>query len=239
MNRRRQQAMMRRCAGLLLLVALGGLPACNAISGVGDIGFVTCALHLGAPQSTPPVGGLGGMAFNDICPKDQAIIGFEAGVISGGGAMSGLVAVCGAVRLSSSDPRAVTTERGEPLPVRGTSGSDIKKATCPPGQVVVGFASRTLTDTMSQGTFVSTLFLRCAPLVINGLPGAPATSSGPVELSMAIGSGNTDLGDAVPDTDCPAGQIAVASQGRATAVVDALGLGCAKPMIDCAAAEEE
>ena len=39
--------------------------------------------------------------------------------------------------------------------------------------------------------------------------------------------------------DCPEGQIGVASRGQATSVVDAFGLGFAKPKIDCAVTEEE
>lgn len=239
MNRRRQQELMRRCAGLLLLATLGGLPACNAISGASDIGFVSCVIGFDAAESTPLVGGPGGDPFNDACPEGQAIIGLQAGIISGGGAMSGLVAVCGVVSLSSSDPHAFTTSLGQSSPVRGTEGTEIKSATCPAGQVVVGFESRTFTDTLSQGTFLSTLFLHCAPLVFNALPGAPATSSGAVETSPAIGAASTEIGDPAPDTDCPKGQIAVASRGRATTVVDALGLGCAKPVIDCPGAAEK
>jgi hypothetical protein len=239
MNRRRQQETMRRCAGVLLLTTLGGLPACNAVSGASAIEFVDCTVRFDAPKPTALVGGTGGVVFDDACPEGQALIGFQAGVISGGYALSGLVAVCGVVALSSSDPRTITTTPGQSSPTRGTVGTDIKTAMCPAGQVVVGFDSRTFTDMMSQGTFTSTIFLHCAPLAIEALSESPAASPGATETLDAIGSGSIAVGDAVPTTDCPTGQVAVASQGRSTTVVDAFGLGCAKVVISCGASEQE
>jgi hypothetical protein len=239
MNRRRQQETMKRGAALLLSAALGGLPGCNAVSGASAIDFVTCAVRFDAPKPTLPVGGNGGAPFDDVCPEGQALIGFQAGVISGGGALSGLVATCGVVKLSSRDPRAITTSPGQLSPSRGTSSADIKTAMCPAGQVVVGFDSLTFTDMGSNGTFLSTIFLHCAPLVIGSLSESPTASLGAIETLEAIGSGNVAIGTPAPVTDCPAGQVAVASQGRSTAVVDAFGIGCAKPAISCASTGEE
>ena len=239
MNKQQQQEMMRRCAGLLLLTTLGELQACNAISGVGDINFASCAIHFDATKGTAVVGGTGGGPFDDLCPEGQVLIGFQAGAIGKGAALSGLGAICGVVSLSSLDPHAITISPGKSLPSRGTSASDITSETCEAGQVVVGFGGRALTDMMSGGPFVSTLSLHCAPLVIDGLPSAPTISSGTIAVLPPLGSETANLSDPVTVIDCPEGQIGVASRGRATSVVDAFGLGCAKPVIDCAVTEEE
>jgi hypothetical protein len=236
MNRRRQQEMTRRCAGLLLLAALGGLPACNAISGVGDIEFASCALHLDATKPTTIFGGMGGGPFDDACPQGQVLIGFQAGSSGKGASLSGLGAMCGVVSLSKLDPHAVTISSGEDLPSHGTSVSDISSKACEAGQVVVGFGIQTLME-MTGGTFVSTLSLRCAPLVIDGMPSAPKISFGPVVDLQPLGSDAADMSALVTVIDCPEGQLGVASRGRATSVVDAFGLGCAKPRIDCAVTE--
>ena len=238
MNRRRQQEMTRRCAGLLLLAALGGLPACNAVSGVGDIEFASCAIHLDATKSTAPVGGTGGGIFNDPCPQGQVLIGFRAGASGKGASLSGLAAICGVVSLSKLDPRAVTISPGETLQSHGTSVSDITPETCEAGQVVVGFDGQTLKE-MTGGTFVSTLSLHCAPLVIGGLPSAPKISFGPVVNLPPLGSAEADMSAPVTVIDCPEGQLGVASRGQATSVVDSFRLGCAKPRIDCAVTREE
>jgi hypothetical protein len=239
MNKQRQQEMMRRCAGLLLLTTLGGLQACNAISGVGAIDFASCAIHFDATKSTGVVGGTGGMPFDDPCPQGQVLIGFRAGAIGKGAALSGLVAICGVVSLSNLDPHAITISPGQSLPSRGTSVFDVTSETCKAGEVVVGFDGRALTDMMSGGPFVSTISLHCAPLVIDGLPSAPTISSGTIAVLSPLGSRTANLSDPVTDIDCPEGQVGVASRGQATSVVDAFGLGCAKPVIDCAVTEEE
>jgi hypothetical protein len=239
MNRQRQHEMIRRCASLLFLITVGGLPACNAISGVGAIDFESCAIHFDATQSTAVVGGMGGEPFDDVCPKGQVLIGFQAGAIAKGAALSGLGAICGVVSLSSLDPHAITVSPGQGLPSRGTSASDIKPATCGAGQVVVGFDGQALTDMMSGGVYLSTFSLHCAPLVIDGLPSTPKISAGTITVLPPLGSGTADVSNPVSVIDCPAGQIGVASRGQATAVVDAFGLGCAKPVIDCAVTAQE
>jgi hypothetical protein len=238
MNKQRQQEMMRRCARLLLMAALGGLQSCNAISGVGAIDFATCAIRFDAAKGTTFVGGTGGGPFDDVCPEGQVLIGFHAGAIGKGAALSGLGAICGVVSLSSLDPHAITISPGQSLPSRGTSASDITSETCEAGQVVVGFDGQELTD-MSGGPFVSTISLHCAPLVIDGLPSAPTISFGSMRVLPPLGSETADMSAPVTVIDCPEGQIGAASRGRATSVVDAFWLGCAKPVIDCAVTEEE
>src|SRR5262249_21446351 len=110
---------------------------------------------------------------------------------------------------------------------------------CPAGQVVVGFEGKTFMDTMSAGTYMMSLSVHCAPLNITGLPGAPAISLGATMVLQPIGSQTSDFGVPIPPTDCLPGQIAVASRGQAATVVDAFGLGCAKPSISCAPADAE
>jgi hypothetical protein len=239
MNRRRQRRMMRWCGSLTLLAILGVIPACNAVSGVSKIDFVTCAISFGAPKALAVVGGKGGGPFEDACPAGQALVGFQGGVISGGRAMAGLVAVCGAVSLSSSDPHAITSTLGISSPVRGTSDAVTEAVMCSVGQVVVGFGGKTFTDTATNGTFLAKLEVHCAPLVINGLPGAPAISLGPIEDLPTLGYAMDDLVDAFSALDCPAGQVALVSRGQSYTLVDAFGIACGAPVIDCGAAAEE
>jgi hypothetical protein len=238
MNKQRQQEMTRRCARLLLMATLGGLQSCNAISGVGAIEFSSCAVHFDAAKGTTFVGGTGGGPFDDVCPEGQVLIGFQAGASGKGAALSGLGAICGVVSLSSLDPHAVTISPGKSLPSHGTSVYDITSETCEAGQVVVGFDGQEITE-MTGGTFLSTVSLHCAPLVIDGLPSAPKISFGPIVPLPPLGSETADMSAPVIGKGCPEGQIGVASRGRATSVVDAFGLGCAKPVIDCAVTEEE
>jgi hypothetical protein len=239
MNKRRQQEMMRRCAGLLLSITLGGLQACNAISGVGAIDFSSCAIHFDTTKNTALVGGTGGSLFHDVCPEGQVLIGFQAGALGKGSALSGLGAICGVVSLSSLDPHAITTSPGKSLPSHGSSVSGITTQMCDAGEVVVGFEGQALTQTMSTSVFVSTISLRCAPLVIDGLPSAPTISSGSIEVLQPLGSVRTGVSDPISVIDCPRGEIGVASRGQGGLIVDAFGLGCAKPVIDCVVTEEE
>src|SRR5262249_14602139 len=145
MDLRRQRTRWRRCAILVVAVSAGGLQGCNAISGVGDVAFIPCALQLGTTEDTSLAGGQGGTPFDDPCPPGQVLVGVQAGVTQGGVAMAGLGAACGAVSVSSHGPSAVTLTPGGSLPTHGV-GSDIQSVTCPAGQVVVGFDGKTFMD---------------------------------------------------------------------------------------------
>ena len=234
MKGRRQPQMTRRWASLALAVLFGGLQGCNAVSGVGEIAFVACAIHLGDIEGTALAGGAGGDAFDDVCPEGQVLVGFRSGVYDGGVALSGLGGVCATPGLSSGGASTLALSPGASLPSHGMMAARIESVMCPEGQVVVGYEGRAFTDAVSQGTYLSRLAIRCAPLVIEGLPDAPATSRGAISTMSSLGDAVDDGAVPIPATDCPEGQIAVASRGRSTAVVDAFGLGCAPPTVTCA-----
>ncbi|APR75959.1 Hypothetical protein A7982_01306 [Minicystis rosea] len=226
--------MTRRWASFALPIVLGGLPACNAISGVSEIAFVTCDIHLGTVENTPLGGGDGGEMFDDACPAGQVLVGFQSGTVDGGVPLSSLGALCATVGLSSGKSSTLSLTAGATLPSHGTQpATNIRTVTCPADQVVVGFEGRAFTDTETSGTYLSRLAIRCAPLVVTGLPDAPATARGAITTMSSLGDGLDDGAVPIAAIDCPEGQVAVATRGQSVAVVDALGLGCAPPTITC------
>jgi hypothetical protein len=135
--------------------------------------------------------------------------------------------------LSSHGTSTVTLTSGTDLPSHGTEPVALQQAMCPAGQVVAGFEGNAFMDTMSGGTYVAMLVIHCAPLAVAGVPDAPVISLGPSGTLPPIGSQTGYVGIAIPPTDCPEGEIAVASRGQSGSVLDAFGLGCATPAMQC------
>ena len=178
-------------------------------------------ITLAPGQNTATYGGAGGSAFDDSCPPGQALIGFT-GKLDGNNWHGNVAGACGTLTVGVAAAKfVVKVGPAGALPLHGAvnqSGQTWDRL-CPADQVVVGFSGR-------SATLIDQLTFTCAPLVI---------SEDGVGFSLGVGA-KTNLapiggngGNAFPQTDCPAGQVANRQRGRAGNDLDQFGLGCAIP----------
>jgi hypothetical protein len=197
----------------------GGGGAEGGSSGAGGQAPEDLSIGFEGNSATEQYGGSGGDAYKDPCPAGQALIGYHGALINGyHGEIQGQ---CGKLAPAAQGTGSVTVTPGAELPMRGSLGENDWTRDCPKGHVIVGFQGR-------SGDFVDRLAFRCAPLAVQGSPGAYTIVMGSVTTTQPVGGKG---GDAFPITDCPTGQIARASRLRAGAVIDAFGLVCAKPIV--------
>jgi hypothetical protein len=207
--------------------AASGAPSVDAAPNAGldaasDAGCACpSAVGLAGASTTAKQGGTTGTAFSDICPGNQAVVGFrgfltapQVGLILVGG----IQALCGELALSGSSPARLTTRPGATLPMRGTSQASPWTQACPSDQVVVGFSGR-------SGIALDQVAVACAPWTASSdTAGAPLSMGQSVTLTAAGGDGGSPYVD-----PCPAGQLARGSAGQSGQWVDAFGLVCATP----------
>jgi hypothetical protein len=167
----------------------------------------------------------GGNPFNDTCPPNQVLIGFNGTVASIDGGQSPIATVqgvCGTLSVTSTEPYQVKVATANTLPMRWVTAAVPVSAMCPADQIVVGFGGR-------YGQFVDGLDFRCAPLVIAGTSPALTLSVGATTTTSTIGSAT----GATPFTPifCPNNQVAVSQLPHAGALIDAFALACATPSL--------
>ncbi|HEY2902350.1 MAG TPA: hypothetical protein VGL59_17340 [Polyangia bacterium] len=154
--------------------------------------------------------------YQDACPNNAALIGFHVGTNSsqnqGIEVVSQLQAVCGSLKVSA-DRTTVQVTPGSALFLRGSVAGPLNDMLCPPDQVVIGFDGHSF-------QLLDQLAVRCASVSLNGT----TVSIGiPTTLPPAGGTGGT----AFARTDCPAGQVAVATNIGVSNLISAFGLICA------------
>jgi cysteine-rich repeat protein len=174
-------------------------------------------LALAPGADTPQYGGLDvGAPFVDACPAGQALVGFTGATF--GGAHGKLSGLCSPLQLAvAGDAFVVQTGAKTALPSRGDTGNVPWLRECPAPRVVVGFSGR-------AGVGVDRLVFACAELVVSeAMDGSFSVAPGPaIDLAGVGGNGGAPF----PPTSCPPGQVATAQRVRASAGVDAFGLGC-------------
>jgi hypothetical protein len=144
-------------------------------------------------------------ATRSLCPDGAIVTGFD--LATDQGLVARLQPRCGRPVVASDG--VVTVPAGEPG-AGGAVGEGAVAASCPLGQVVVGFEGR-------SGLLVDQLAFRCAPLAATGVDLARATTLTPVG-----GSG----GSPMPRTECGTGMMAngaIVSQGN---WIESFGLAC-------------
>jgi hypothetical protein len=157
--------------------------------------------------------------FDDACPAHQALIGYDGYRDDGNGLVGQVIPLCGTVTVSAGGSGlTVQTTPGVTLPARGGTTNTACPRHCAPDQVVVGFTGR-------SGALVDQLIITCAPLTID------ANSNFVVGATTNLAACGGTGGSAIPQTNCPSGQVATVSRTRISGFVEAFGLGCSKPTL--------
>jgi hypothetical protein len=166
----------------------------------------------------------GGTAYSDVCPANQALIGFKGTVDAAGGMsyLRSVQGVCGNLAVTGSGPYMVTIAQAGTLPVRESASAVAQSITCLSNQVMVGFGGR-------SGGFIDALTFRCAPLTIGGTAPSYKLGLGTVTTTGIIGgaTGGVDFAS----IDCGAGMVAVGQAPHGGAAIDSFGLVCATPSL--------
>ncbi len=183
-----------------------------------------CEFTNGTTTDTPLRGNpAGGTLFEDSCGPNTVIAGVIV-MAEPSRPINGVRFLCGPLELRGDNPfTAVVRIDMETDPLRGQPLGGMFMAECPPGQVVVGFGGK-------SGSLVDELVLRCAPLDVTLADGGLVVGVGPTTDIVPVPPGPTG-GSPFPQTDCPAGTVAVEGRGRAGMYIDAFGLGCAVPSL--------
>ena len=222
----------------VLVLAVTGVDACGETTGVilgevaGDApveappladGGTSLQVVLSGESATAQQGGTTGTPYTDVCPGNQAVIGYR-GFLTGpqvGATLVGAIqTVCGQLSMNGASPASMTTAAGATLPMRGTAQDMAWTQMCPADEVVVGFSGRSGAD-LDQVAF------DCAPWIAQGGTGGALAVGTAIPSTAAGGDGGTPFQDDL----CPSGQLARGSNLRAGAWVDAFGLVCGTPTL--------
>jgi hypothetical protein len=196
-----------------------------------DAGCTRCPtgeVSLDAGSATELRGGEGGVAYVDLCPDDQALIGYVGSVQDIGTraspvhAVGSLQGLCGALELAADGVLRVTSrdalpERGEPDAARRLS--DLEQR-CPADHVVVGVDGR-------AGLAIDRVSFVCARVR------APASDGGSAfehEDAAALAASGGDGGSPFSER-CPPGSLAHGHHVSAGRWIDAFALSCAWPAL--------
>jgi cysteine-rich repeat protein len=170
---------------------------------------------LGAGQSTATHGGGGGAPFNLACPNGQALIGFNG---RSANLVDQLAGLCGAVSVGVlNDKFVIKAPPAANLSPVGGGGGGPFNSLCPADQLLVGYSGR-------AGAYIDAIRFSCVPLVITEDNAGFKVSPGMITNLAQFGGGG---GGVIPQTNCPAGQIANRKTGRSGGYIDQFGLGCA------------
>jgi cysteine-rich repeat protein len=189
---------------------------CNGVSDSAGLAFS------GPTTDLPLYGNLSGGGLTlDACPAGEVVIGVS-GVRWNGLALGQLQVHCGLPSVACAGGTCTASvATGTLLPLHGGLSADGDySALCPADNVVVGFRGR-YTD------LVTSLVIRCAPLVVTP---AWALEVGATTDLPEVGYG---FGTDMPQTDCPAGEIATVAPIRSGSLIDAFGLSCQAPALVC------
>jgi hypothetical protein len=149
------------------------------------------------------------------------IIGLQGSLIYPFGPHNTMNALCGTLNLTGNGPYTITVTGETALPSHGGIGFSPWTSKCPANQMVVGFGGR-------AGADLEQIIVRCAGLLVTGMPGSYAVSVGAVTAQPPVGS--LTGGSSFPTTDCPSGQVATGSAIRAdSSNITGFGLVCSTP----------
>jgi hypothetical protein len=196
-----------------------------------DAGCTSCPtgqVTLDGGSTTELRGGEGGVAYLDVCPSDQALIGYVGSLQDIGTratpvhAVGSLQGLCGALELAADGVLRVTTvdalpERGEPDAARRLS--DLEQR-CPADHVVVGVDGRAGLA-IDQVAFVCAR-IRAAASGRDG--GSPFEHADGAVLAASGGDGGSAFSER-----CPPGALARGHHVNAGRWIDAFALSCAWP----------
>jgi hypothetical protein len=165
----------------------------------------------GDPQGPP---------FDDACPADQAILGFQGSVNDVGVFLvSSIQALCAELTPPADGTAELGVTPTVALPERGLASGTTWSQRCPPDQVVVGFWGR-------SGLALDQIAFDCARIHV----AADRTLSVDTVLVTLSPPNGGEGGDPfrIP---CPAGQVARGAAGNADQWIQAFGLTCAAPVL--------
>jgi hypothetical protein len=202
------------------------------------VGLVACGLEtrgriLWGPVSeggievdlTPQHGGDGGIAHADMCPPDQAVVGYrgettdaDAGLVTP--VVSRIQTVCGTLGLDGTASNQVVVGPGTTLPERGLWNGPSWAQMCPMDQVITGFVGR-------SGSYLDQIEFTCGHWVESTSGSGPSFTMdmGTMLYPAAGGPG----GSAFPAVACPQSQMAIGTALRSGLFVDAFSLICGTP----------
>jgi hypothetical protein len=195
-----------------------------------DAGCALCPTRIVLDGGSPGElhGGDGGFAHMDLCPDDQALIGYLGALQDIGTrtqplhAVGSLQGLCGALELGSDGALRVASSAA--LPVRGDADAPRQlnefEQRCPADQVVVGVEGR-------AGLALDRVAFVCAGMrAASGDGGTAFARENAAELSAAGGDGGSAF-----SARCPPGSLARGHHVRAGRWIDAIAPVCAAPLL--------
>ncbi len=189
------------CALALLFASLVGLVPLTTVHAASTITIADAGSTTGIGNSA------GGNPASSLCPAGAALTGVSVTV---GGSLQQATSLCNELVLVGSD--VSPTGGGSSGPTIGSRrGSISASSSCPSGQVVVGFGSR-------SGLLIDGVAPLCQ--VITG-----TSPTGPVFRGTYVGRFG---GTANANILCPAGAVAIGIDGRAGDALDYFSLRCGR-----------
>jgi hypothetical protein len=192
----------------------------------GPVDAGVLVLTLSGETPTAIFGGEEADKHLDVCPENQALIGYRGTIESdvfvnedsAVPVIGSLEGVCATLAVSGSG-RVTTTEAG-PLPRRGMAESDPWEQRCAKDEIIVAFSG-------NSGVALDRIGFTCSAWQVWEDAGSLTLTRGPLHpLESAGGPGGGEFSDG-----CPAGQLARGSATRAGSWVDAAGLICGRLVV--------
>lgn len=155
--------------------------------------------------------------FDDQCPDDQILTGFEATSNEEDSPLRSLGAECSEVSWSASDPLAVELNEGESLPHRGNESDHEWEGHCPDGHAVVGVEGY-------DGLLVDQLEFQCAALEVEETDeGLELVLEDDIEYADPLGA---DGGSEFDPIECGDDQVATTAHIRPGNDLDGFAMTC-------------
>jgi hypothetical protein len=193
---------------------------------VGPVDAGALVLTLSGETPTALFGGDEADKYVDVCPENQALIGYRGTIESdvfvdedsAVPVIGSLEGVC--ATLSVSPAGKVTATEAGLLPRRGLAEEDPWEQRCAEDEIIVAFSG-------NSGIALDRIGFTCSAWQVWEDGGTPTLSRGPLHaLESAGGPGGGAFSDG-----CPAGQLARGSATRAGSWIDAAGLICGMPVV--------
>jgi hypothetical protein len=170
-----------------------------------------------AGQSAAVGNPTGGNPCTDLCPTGELLVGVS-GYLSTSGWLAQIQGHCAVLGILGNDPYTVTVVSTSTTPLRGEQGDPSQpwSSVCPDGAAVVGFEG-------AFGSFVDSLVVYCAPIVVTAGVGGPTVA---LDTAQALPAAGGPGGDPFPREDCPTGEVARGVNLRTGYYVDLIQFVC-------------